>query len=97
MRSRYSAFAVRDAGYLLRTWHSRTRPRRLTFDSDQRWTRLEILAVTGGGMLHPSGTVEFRAHYHRRGVPGSQREISSFVREDGRWVYLGEVGDQESG
>lgn len=90
MRSRYSAFAGQDADYLLRTWHSRTRPPSIEFDADQRWSRLEILATAGGGMLEPSGTVEFRAHYLRRGKPGSQHEVSRFVREDGRWVYLGE-------
>ena len=91
MRSRYSAFAVQDEAYLLRTWHSRTRVRRIGFDADQRWTGLDILATTDGGMLHPSGTVEFRAHFNRRGVLGSQHEVSRFVREDGRWVYLGEL------
>jgi uncharacterized protein YchJ len=30
MRSRYSAFAVADAGYLLRTWHPSRRPRTLS-------------------------------------------------------------------
>jgi SEC-C motif domain protein len=89
MRSRYSAFAVQDAAYLLRTWHSRTRVARIDFDTDQRWTGLDVLATTDGGMLHPTGTVEFRAHYNRRGVLGSQHEVSRFVREDGRWVYLG--------
>jgi SEC-C motif-containing protein len=91
MRSRYSAFAVRDEAYLLRTWHSRTRVRRIGFDAEQRWTGLDILGTTDGGMLHPSGTVEFRAHFTRRGVPGSQHEVSRFIREDGRWVYLGEL------
>ena len=32
MRSRYSAFAVGDAGYLLRTWHPSGRPQALTLD-----------------------------------------------------------------
>jgi SEC-C motif-containing protein len=32
MRSRYSAFAVGDAGYLLRTWHPARRPRNLSLD-----------------------------------------------------------------
>ncbi|HST82046.1 MAG TPA: YchJ family metal-binding protein [Kineosporiaceae bacterium] len=91
MRSRYSAFAVRDEAYLLRTWHSRTRVRRIAFDTEQRWTGLDILGTTDGGMLHPSGTVEFRAHFNRRGVLGSQHEVSRFIREDGRWVYLGEL------
>ena len=41
MRSRYSAYARRDADYILRTWHPTTRPRRLEFEPDLRGTRLE--------------------------------------------------------
>ncbi len=40
MRSRYSAFAVRDARYLLRTWHPSARPRNLSLDPALRWTYL---------------------------------------------------------
>lgn len=92
MRSRYSAFAIGDAGYLLRSWHSSTRPRELAFDRDMRWTGLDILGGTGGSAFHSEGTVEFRAHYRTGGVAGEQYEDSSFVREDGRWVYVGEAG-----
>lgn len=89
MRSRYSAFAVGDAAYLERTWHSSTRPRRLDLDRTTRWTRLEILGTTGGGAFHTEGTVEFRAHHRERGgAEQSMQENSSFVREDGGWVYL---------
>jgi SEC-C motif-containing protein len=88
MRSRYSAFAVGDGGYLLETWHSTTRPRSLDIDPDVRWTGLEVLATTGGTLLSADGTVEFRAHYRVEGRPGSQHEKSRFVREDGRWRYL---------
>jgi SEC-C motif-containing protein len=88
MRSRFSAFAVGDADYLLRSWHSSTRPARLRLDPGQRWTRLEILGTERGGLFDPTGTVEFRAHYRRAGRPGALDERSRFVREDGRWVYL---------
>jgi SEC-C motif-containing protein len=91
MRSRYSAYVVHNADYLRQTWHSNPRPGRIDFDADQRWTGLEIVATTEGGMLDPSGTVEFRAGYTRRGVPGVQHELSRFVRESGQWVYLGEA------
>jgi SEC-C motif-containing protein len=91
MRSRYSAFAVRDAGYLLRSWHSSTRPRELSFDREVRWTGLEILGGTGGSAFHTEGTVEFRAHYRSGGAGGEQHEDSRFVREDGAWVYVGEA------
>jgi SEC-C motif-containing protein len=88
MRSRYSAFAVGDTAYLLRTWHPDTRPRRLSLDPGQEWTRLEILGRTGGGLLHTEGTVEFRAHYRHHGRDGFLEESSRFRRDDGQWVYL---------
>jgi SEC-C motif-containing protein len=88
MRSRFSAFALRDTGYLLRTWHPDTRPRRLALDPGQEWTRLEILGRTGGGLLQAEGTVRFRAHYRHHGRDGFLEENSRFRREDGHWVYL---------
>ena len=91
MRSRYAAFAVRDAAYLLRTWYSGTRPPRLDFDADVRWTGLDVLGTTGGSAFHTEATVEFRAHFRRRGQAGEQYENSRFVREDGRWVYVAPV------
>jgi SEC-C motif-containing protein len=93
MRSRYSAFALRDEAYLLRTWHSSTRPTRLRTDPDTHWTGLEIVATAGGGALLPRGTVEFRASYRQRGPGGEagvQRGNSRFVRENGQWYYLDE-------
>jgi SEC-C motif-containing protein len=91
MRSRFSAFAAGDAAYLLRTWHPTTRPPHLRFEPHQRWTRLDILRTTGGGLLDTDGTVEFRAHYEQQGHPGVLREHSRFVRSDGLWVYLGPI------
>ena len=88
MRSRYSAFAVGDAAYLLATWHSSTRPGSLELDGEVRWTGLDVLGTTGGSLLAAEGTVEFRAHHRGGGRPGSQHENSRFVREDGRWRYL---------
>ncbi len=88
MRSRYSAFAVGDADYLLHSWHPDTRPRRLTLDPDQRWVRLEVLGTTGGGLLHTEGTVEFRAHYQHTTHAGVLHELSRFTRTEGRWVYV---------
>lgn len=88
MRSRYSAFAVGDDAYLLRSWHPSTRPAVLRLDSAQQWERLEILNTVGGGLLHADGTVEFRAHYRIGTRQGVLHERSRFVRDDGRWVYL---------
>lgn len=91
MRSRYSAFAVRDAQYLLRSWYSATRPRELHLEDDIEWTGLEILNTTAGTPFHTEGTVEFRADYIANGQPSDQSENSHFVRENGNWVYAGPV------
>ncbi|WP_345641926.1 YchJ family protein [Streptomyces tremellae] len=88
MRSRYSAFAVRDEPYLLRTWAAATRPAALGLDAATRWTGLEITAATGGTAFHTTGTVAFRAHYTESGTPGVLGELSRFAREQGRWVYV---------
>ncbi|MDH6130572.1 YchJ family protein [Kitasatospora sp. GP82] len=93
MRSRFSAFAVRDEAYLLRSWHPDTRPERLDLDSRLRWVRLEIVATADGGPFHSEGTVRFRAHYADGRQEGSMEELSRFVRVDGAWVYVDGVVD----
>lgn len=84
MRSRYSAFARGDAAYLRLTWDPRTRPRRLELDPQQRFTGLEILGHTGGGLLDVEGTVEFRAHVDH----GVLHENSLFRKDGGCWLYV---------
>jgi SEC-C motif-containing protein len=91
MRSRYSAFAVGDAGYLVRTWHPDTRPARLRLHPGQRWTGLRIVERERGGLLDREGTVEFRATYVHKGQAGEVHERSRFTRVDGAWLYVGEA------
>ena len=89
MRSRYSAFAVGDEAYLLRTWHPETRPEHLELAADGRtWSGLEVLETTGGTPLHTTGTVRFRAHFSDAGGAGSQTENSVFERLGGDWLYV---------
>jgi SEC-C motif-containing protein len=92
MRSRYSAFAVGDADYLLRTWHPSARPRTLELDPKTQWTRLAVLETHGGGLLDTTGTVSFRAIYALDGKRHVLDETSRFVREGKRWLYVGPVG-----
>ncbi len=88
MRSRYTAFVVRNAAYLQQTWSSRTRPRTVEFTPNLHWTGLEILATTDGSPFHTEGTVEFRAHFTLNGEADSHHEHSTFTRENGSWVYV---------
>lgn len=93
MRSRYTAFARGDAEHLRRTWHPDTRPAVLELDGALRWTGLEIVVRSGGGLFDTEGVVEFRAHHREGPRTGVLHERSRFVRESGRWFYLdGVVG-----
>jgi SEC-C motif-containing protein len=91
MRSRYCAFVVLHSAYLLQTWHPRTRPRRIELDEEQRWTGLEILDRSGGGLFDSTGMVEFKAHYIVDDRAGVVHERSQFARHDNAWVYVGPV------
>jgi len=95
MRSRYSAFAVGDAGYLLATWHPSTRPDTLDPADDIEWRGLEVLDTVAGGPGDDHGVVEFVARFWDPTLlqRGEQRERSTFVREDGRWFYVGIAAD----
>ena len=88
MRSRYSAFALGDQDYLLRSWHPSTRPTLLEVDPGMQWRRLDIVRIVRGGPLDDEGVVEFRAHYRQQGTMHVLGETSRFVRENGRWLYL---------
>jgi SEC-C motif-containing protein len=91
MRARYSAFALGDETYLLDSWHSSTRPKRLALDPAQRWVGLTVSTTTGGGLFDAEGTVAFEARYERGSRRSSVQENSRFSREDGAWRYLGPV------
>jgi SEC-C motif-containing protein len=91
MRSRYSAFALDDAGYVLRSWHPSTRPAEIEPDPDLRWVGLDVIETSGGGMFDTEGIVEFRAHYRASGRHADMRERSRFVRHEGTWVYWGPI------
>ncbi len=89
MRARYSAYAIGDHPYLLRSWAVGHRPDRIIPEPSLRWTGLTITDSTGGGMLDDEGAVTFEARYERDGRTGLVREASVFVRTDGDWVYVG--------
>jgi SEC-C motif-containing protein len=88
MRSRYSAFHLGDAQYLLKTWHELTRPETLELDQEITWRRLDIVRTEGGGLLDREGIVEFAAHYRDAGKVGQQNEVSRFLKVGRQWYYL---------
>ena len=92
MRSRYSAYAQGLIDYLLATWHPSTAPGELVL-SPVKWLGLEVLQVQAAG---DAGVVEFVARYCDAGRGVRLHEISRFVREDGRWLYIdGQMQESE--
>lgn len=85
MRSRYTAYVLRDAASLLATWHPRTRPAELHLGHTE-WLGLTVRRAEGN-------TVSFTARYQERGQHRALRERSTFVQEDRTWFYLDGVED----
>lgn len=89
MRSRYSAFALGDVDYLLRTWHPRTRPAGLHLDPRHAYVGLEVRGVEAGGADDAEGRVTYRVRSRASdGRVGSFTEDARFARRGRRWVYV---------
>ncbi|MCX9155286.1 YchJ family metal-binding protein [Niveibacterium sp. 24ML] len=87
MRSRYSAFALGLADYLLSSWAPATRPTELDLDESPKpkWIGLEVCAHHSNG---DEARVEFIARFKVGGRAGRLHETSRFERIDGRWLYV---------
>ncbi len=95
MRSRYSAYVLKDVDYLLASWHPDTRPTELSLDDapGQRtqWLGLSVKRHQQTG--EDTAEVEFIARYRIGGGSAvKMTEHSRFQRIDGRWYYLDAVG-----
>ena len=88
MRSRYTAYTLAHREHLLRTWHPRTRPQTLSFDSAQRWLGLKIKYTEAGREDDDTGRVEFVARFKIAGRGHRLHEDSRFERLAGQWVYV---------
>lgn len=86
MRSRYSAYVLGLADYLLQTWHPRTRPAELPLQAGMQWLGLELRRHTVHDTEHE--TVEFVARSKLGGRAVRLHETSRFERVDGCWVYV---------
>ncbi len=91
MRSRYTAYTLADAAYILATWHRSTRPAELTLESPgtphaTRWLGLQIHTHLQPGPAQAQ--VSFTARYREAGRAHRLTECSRFVLEDERWFYL---------
>ena len=98
MRSRYSAYVLKNTQYIYRTWDEKTRPslQALREDNPQIFTKLEIINTDKGLADDETATVEFIAHYKidDDDVIHQHHENSYFVKQNGCWLYVSEVKNQ---
>ena len=88
MRSRYSAFVLRDSEYLLQSWHASTRPEQLHMESGVCWFGLQVIACEAGLAEDSQGYVEFKAEFAGNDRLQCLHERSRFLREQERWYYV---------
>jgi len=87
MRSRYTAYVLRDEAYLRVTWDERTLPdmQLAAEELGLKWLGLEVRQNSQAG---DNATVEFVARYKVGGKAERLHEVSRFVRHQGRWFYV---------
>ncbi len=90
MRSRYSAFCIKDMDYIEKTTHPKTRGD-FNRQENQEWAaasvfyRLEILSRSTVGQR---GVVTFKAYSRINDQENVHHEISNFQCEKGIWFFL---------
>ncbi len=96
MRSRYTAYVREDEGYLLSSWHPRTRPKRIEMVQQQKWLGLKIRHTEQGRPDDAEGIVEFVARFKIAGKGHRLHEISRFERTPDGWKYVdGEIVEKD--
>lgn len=85
MRSRYTAYTLKNENYLLGSWHPSTRPESLDLTNDTtQWMGLKIISTL-------DSTVNFVAYFTQDTLNSekfySLTEQSNFVKEN-NWFYL---------
>ena len=93
MRSRYSAFAVADVDYIMRTYAPETRPNSERVEIKQwaasvMWLGLQVISTKKGKPGDKEGRVKFKALYSEAGKIHEMLEDSYFRFEQGQWFYV---------
>lgn len=86
MRSRYTAYVLKDMPYILKTWHPDTRPSEINPDTVPNWQGLRVLYTDT--VKNNYGIVEFEAKAFYRGKTHLLHEKSRFKRENTMWMYV---------
>jgi len=85
MRSRYSAYILKNGDYVIQTWHPSTRPESLDLENDStQWKGLKIISAA-------DNNVNFVAYFTQDTLNKEKNyaltENSHFIKEE-NWFYL---------
>lgn len=95
MRSRYTAFVIKDVDYISKTWHPSTKPVGISPETIPEWYGLEIVNTKEGNDHDFKGIVEFKATSLTQKKIWHLHEVSHFVKEEEQWLYVnGDVKGQ---
>lgn len=101
MRARYSAYAMSDIDFLVRTMAPEVRPdldpvEARQIADDAQWLGLDILDVVAGGADDAEGEVEYATKFRLNGQQRVHHERALFRREEEQWMVCGgEVNPKE--
>lgn len=92
MRSRFSAYVVKNIDYIYDTHDPKTREGLTkemisTWANTTEWTNLEVIFTKDGKPGDETGIVEFKGNFLEKGYKGTHHEISTFKLIGDRWFY----------
>lgn len=100
MRSRYSAYTQANIPYLFKTMSAdlrkgASRQKKQQWAKQVEWLKLEALDAPPVDSHTIEGEVEFKAYFKEQGQVHVMHERSKFLKEKGRWLYVGTTCHQE--
>jgi SEC-C motif domain protein len=92
MRSRYTAYGIKDIDYLIDSTHHQYRSSVdrsfiQKWADSAKWLGLEIIKLEKGTEADTEGTVEFIASYEDNGQVFKHHELGFFKKVKGAWYY----------
>lgn len=92
MRSRYSAYVMKEMEYLLSSLH---RDHRADYDEKSSrtwaeravWHGIDVIRTIDGNADDDHGQVEFNVVFSENGIRQEHHELSSFQKENGTWYF----------
>ncbi len=92
MRSRYSAYVVKEIDYIAKT-HSPKAPTKIDLDAtkqwaqDSEWMGLKIIKVEENPENNKRSNIEFIASYNLKGNSCEHHELAEFEKINDKWFF----------